>query len=361
MADGRRKVGGGTPSLNPLRVAQRRARDEEENRDMMKEDRLVAQDYRKSAQDLQRAQLASTYYRMGLNPDGSPLAAGVPFTGGGTAPAVAPLPFGVAAPTAYASPLPLSYESGGAPPKAGGMAPSLAPVVGGGGMQGSLLPDGTMSFAPAAAPAPMQTFPQLAAATPAVSAPAPSANPYLSMPNIGGTNVPSNILNLTGPARADAQQVDMGLRESASAAQRLASGRAAVQALQAQQAQQNRDPWTRMQNGNNTFSTLESGATVMRTPDGNATLGSKYGSGSATYGQPVAKSFTTTGADGRSYSAPTLEKWKQDQIGERALGRASGSDADINRSSKLASSAQGRGSFLDQLELIHQNSLKKKA
>lgn len=334
MSEGRRKVGGTIPSIHPRRVAQRHAQWEVEDRELMKEDRVAAQDYRQSAQDLQRAQLNMRMYQLGLGPGQASLAAGVPMTGGRTASGVAPLPFG------------------------GGVT-SLPPVIGGNtGLQGSLLPDGTMSFAPPTAAAPVQTFPQLAAATPAVAAPAVSGNPYLGLQN-------PNSAPTLGSTSWDAYR-DMGFRQDATAAQRLASGRAAVQAVQAQQAQQSPNPWTRSEVGNNIVSNTP-GANVVREPGGNAALYSQYGSGTATFGQPVDKSFTTTGADGRTYKAPTLDMWKQNEIGERALGRASGFDADIARvsqptgaASQMASKAQGRSSFLDQLELIHQNSQRKK-
>lgn len=330
LSDQRRKVGGGGLSLNPLRVAQRREKEREEDRLLARENRDIALDDRKTNQDLAKARMAALYYQMGLKPDGSPLGgAGV-------------LPASTRTGTQAVAPLTYGGTSG---------------AVDGVSLQGILNPDGTVGFAQPTSPNPVAPA---APITAPVAVPAAAVgNPYLRLPNIGGMNVPSNIQALTGPARADAQQVDMGLRESAASQQALANARAAVQAVQAQQARANPDPWNRQVVGGNVVATTPS-ATITTTPSGTSTLNSQYGTGGATYGGQQPKSFTTTGADGLSYIAPDFAKWKEDQIGERALGRAAGSDADLSRAKIAASTAQGKSGFLDQLEQIHQNSLKKK-
>lgn len=357
--DYRRKVGGKNLSLHPRRVAQRKAKEHEEDRVMQREDREFAKQQTVDALDIRRRQLAAMYAQMGLAPDGTPLALGqLPGRGG---PRVNPpllAPPGAA--VNYPAPdIAVDYGQTTTPTI---LEPPLGPTgpVTNMPMDGVLNPDGTMGFTQPTSPAP----PPMPSVAPPYGVPTVATmptNPYAGLPNIGGRNVPSNIMNLTGPARADAQQADMGLRQSAMASQAMANARAAVAALKVQQEAMNPDPWTRSQVGANIVSTLPGGASVTRAPSGNATLSSPYGTGSATYGAQTPKSFTTVGADGKNYAAPSLDKWKQDQIGERAIGRATGVDADLARGGVAASAAQGRRAFLDQLEQIHQNSLKKKA
>lgn len=347
--DMRRKVGGNNLSLHPRRVAQRKAQYEAEDRAIRDEDRGIYQKDRAEGRDMQRRELALMYARMGLAPDGSPLVPGMaptmgraPGTGGSSAYPISPL-------------------------TPGGLPPVAMPNVGfDSEWNGSLNPDGTVGFAQPTAPvAPMMSIPPMggAIAPPGASAPVapPMGNPYLGMFSPGSAPIPSSVTTAPPAMRAELQFNDMGLRQNAMAAQNLASGQAAVAALQATQAQQNVDPWTRGQTAGGNILSATPGAVISRAPSGNATMDSIYGNGSATYGAPPPKSFTTTGADGRSYTAPTLDKWKQDQIGERALGRAAGFDADLAAGAAGARQAQGRNSFLDTLEQIHQSATKRKA
>lgn len=346
LGDMRRKVGSGKLSLHPLRVAQRRAQYEEEDRALRNEDRDIALKDRAEGRELQRLNLAAMFARMGLAPDGSPLVPGQVPAGGTRGSSAYPI-----APLSPSSP---GFMGNGMP---------LEPE-----WNGTLNPDGTVGFAQPTSPvAPVMSLPPIGLpgagtlttpTTPAGSAqPVPAmGNPYLGVPSIGSAPLPPSVTTAPPELRAWNQFQDMGLRQSAQAAQGLANGRAAVAALQ---AQQNVDPWTRAQSGGNIVSTLP-GATVTRAPSGDATLTSKYGTGSATYGAPPPKSFTTIGADGRTYTAPTLDQWRQNEIGERALGRAAGFDADLAAGSAGARQAQGRNSFLDQLEQIHQNATKRK-
>lgn len=331
MADQRRKVGGLNLSLHPRRVAQRKAKEEQEDRELAKENRQIQIDHQKAQLDLQKQALALRQYQLGLGAAG-----GVPGLGGGAS-GLGGSGFGAAPAPLPVSPMPLLTTP---PPSTG---------IGGGefGFQAAMNPDGTIGFMQPTSPAPY--VPEVVEPVEAVVEP---VNPYMGMANPGAAPV-------VGGSAAD-RFTDMGLRQSAAGSQAWANARAAVAALKAQQEAQNPDPWTRTQ-VDGTAVAATPGATISTAPTGNKSLVSEYGTGSATFGQPVAKSFTTVGADGKTYTAPTFEKWKQDQIGERAIGRSMGADADIAAAGVAGSKAQGQRAFLDQLELIHQQSLKKKA
>lgn len=323
MADMGRTLPGGVTSLNPRTLARQKLKEHDEDRRLSLEDRQMGIDNHRAAMDLQRARL---YASMGLLPNGQPISTGV-----GTGAPLAPVP-----------PAPLMPS-----------APQLPQLDPSGAMQGTLQPDGTIGFVPSQPSVTGPVAPQPAPLAP-VAPPAPPSNPYLGVENPGAAPV-------VGGTPFDRWR-DMGLRGNAMQSQGVSAGRAAVAAILGAQAP---DPWTRSEVGGNVVSTSPTPnggtATITHGPSGAATLNSPYGTGSVTTDPSTPKSFSTIGADGKTYTAPTFEKWKQDQIGERSIGRATGSDADLQRSQAAGAAARGRNLFLDQLEQIHQNAVKKKA
>lgn len=344
MADMRRKVGGGTPSTHPRRMLQQKLRDEREDRERMlaKEGRDIAQqDWNNQFRAEQlKLQALGRFAPRSSTRNTDDINFGMTALGGGQV--VAPVMSPTMTASGVATNAPLTPTASGSftlPTPTLGTVAQPVPMTGSTPLIGGLAPDGRTSF----------TAPPTAAPV----APVVPANPYAGDVFANSAPVPPGMS--AGDYRAD-----MGLRQSAANTQAIANGQAAVQAVKAQQAAaQTPDPWNRQLIDGMAVSTMPT-ASVVRDANG-ASLESQYGGGSVSYGAPAPKSFTTIGADGKAYTANSFDKWKQDQIDERAIGRATGRDADLAAAGAAGSKAQGRMAFLDQLEAIAQNANKKKS